>query len=101
MKLKDLTKEQRAAIEEDYIGKKLIWAIEHNGPYEYEMQGAEVAYQDSVSDTIKRIDYEIEFLEEPRDWTFPCGNNIFIDMNCRIRDLKKQKELYELMGELE
>ena len=127
MKLKELTKEQRVMIEADELGKELLISF---GEYDFAHKGVSKScqylkltkeqidnhilvkvhenytklIQAEIKRTIKRIDDEIEFLEYCQG-EMDRNPDILIHMNTDIfrrkNNLWEQKQLYELMEQLE
>lgn len=101
MKLKNLTKEQRAAIEADEVGKELLELINDlrwNNNYcsDYELP----RIKSEIKRTIKLIDEEILWND---GLLFRIEELTDIKKSLIIRnvEIKKQKQLYELMEKLE
>lgn len=126
MKLNELTKEQRASIEADELGMNLIKSIINYNTLEDRLKECKIGadfrgiismLKQEIKRIIKRIDYEMEWIN--RELTghiqilsetvedefdrgyYGCTENIKRDFQIRIRKLKKQKNLYELMEQLE
>lgn len=104
MKLKELTKEQRASIEADELGKEIILYNE----CKYDIgSGTRAALnyriENEIKRTRKRIDDEIKFNNSL------FRNKTWNDASCFLRNpiverykkLIQQKNLYELMEQLE
>ena len=109
MKLNDLTKEQRAMIEDDEVGKevlKLLGYLEEHRLSDIGW-GSKWSIQSEIKRTIKRIDDEIEFLMDhyiiikQKRKTIPSLQSLQYPVQGRAEGLIKQRALYELMEKLE